>query len=74
MERFEILTSDDHSGSMETEYDVICIGAGFAGLTAAHTLLKALPSLKICVLEAKGTVEFSLSAHTQIRLNLRCTL
>ena len=69
-----MLTSDDHSGSMETEYDVICIGAGFAGLTAAHTLLKAKPSLKICVLEAKGTVDFSLSAHTQIWLNSRYTL
>ena len=70
-----MLTSNDHSGSMMmTEYDVICIGAGFAGLTAAHTLLKAKPSLKICVLEAKGTVDSSLSAHTQIWLNSGCTL
>lgn len=52
----DMLSSDDHNGdSSDHEYDVVCIGAGFAGLTAAHTLLKADSSLKICVLEAKGT-------------------
>jgi len=38
----------------DLQYDVICVGAGFSGLSAAHTLLKSRPGLKVCVLEAKG--------------------
>lgn len=34
--------------------DVVIIGAGISGLTAAHILLKDAPELKIAVLEAKG--------------------
>lgn len=42
----------------ETEIlDVLCIGAGFSGLTAAYTLMKADPKLNICVLEAKGKIK-----------------
>ena len=39
----------------EEIFDVVCIGAGFSGLTAAYKLRKAKPDLHICVLEAKGS-------------------
>lgn len=42
------------AGCEEFVYDVICVGAGFSGLTAAHTLLKERPHINLCVLEAKG--------------------
>lgn len=35
-------------------WDVIIVGAGLSGLSAAHFLLKRNTSLKILVLEAKG--------------------
>ena len=34
--------------------DVVIIGAGLSGLTAAHQLWKKDPSLHVAVLEAKG--------------------
>jgi len=34
--------------------DVVIIGAGLSGLTAAHQLWKKDPSLHVIVLEAKG--------------------
>lgn len=37
-----------------TEYDVIVVGAGLSGLTAAYTLLQKKPSGKVLVLEASG--------------------
>ncbi|VDL72521.1 unnamed protein product [Nippostrongylus brasiliensis] len=39
-----------------TDYDVIVVGAGIAGLTAAKELLMAEPSLRVLVLEATGRV------------------
>ena len=39
---------------MENTYDVIVIGAGAAGLTAAYELSKNKPKCKIIVLEARG--------------------
>jgi ribulose 1,5-bisphosphate synthetase/thiazole synthase len=42
---------DDHE-----VYDVVVIGAGIAGLTAAYTLKKKVNSLKILVLEARDRV------------------
>ncbi|XP_067936733.1 amine oxidase [flavin-containing] A-like [Watersipora subatra] len=44
------------SSSDTEEFDVICVGAGYSGLTAAYKLLKARPNLKVCVLEAKDRV------------------
>ncbi|CAJ0589721.1 unnamed protein product [Cylicocyclus nassatus] len=38
------------------KYDVIVVGAGLAGLSAARELLKREPALKILVLEAKNRV------------------
>lgn len=35
-------------------YDVIIVGAGLSGLTAAYELLQYDRSLKILILEAKG--------------------
>jgi protoporphyrinogen oxidase len=39
---------------MENTYDVIVIGAGAAGLTAAYELNKNKPKCKLIVLEARG--------------------
>jgi flavin-dependent dehydrogenase len=39
---------------MENTYDVIVIGAGAAGLTAAYELSKHKPKCKLIVLEARG--------------------
>ena len=38
------------------DYDVIVIGAGIAGLTAADALLKKKPDLKVLILEAAGKI------------------
>jgi flavin-dependent dehydrogenase len=42
---------------MENTYDVIVIGAGAAGLTAAYELSKHKPKCKLIVLEARGRPE-----------------
>lgn len=44
------------SDSNQTRYDVIIVGAGVAGLTAAHRLKQADDSVKVLVLEAKDRV------------------
>lgn len=36
------------------EYDVIIIGAGLSGLSAAHHLLSKEGSLRVLILEASG--------------------
>lgn len=38
------------------EFDVIVIGCGLSGLTAAYEIFKLDPNIKLCLLEAKGTV------------------
>lgn len=38
------------------EYDVIIVGAGISGLSAAHHLLVKEGSLRVLVLESSGTM------------------
>lgn len=38
----------------KTEFDVVVIGCGLSGLTTAYELLKIDPTIKVCLLEAKG--------------------
>lgn len=38
------------------QYDIVIIGAGVAGLTAAYTLKKTDPNLRILILEAKNRI------------------
>lgn len=40
--------------SSTNHFDVIIIGAGLSGMTAAYTLLEKEPALNILVLEAQG--------------------
>lgn len=49
-------------------YDVICVGAGFAGLTATRALLKERTDLKVCVLEANGKFEQVTRKYTDATL------
>ena len=46
--------------------DVVIVGAGISGLTAARTLHAKDPSLKLLVLEGKGNL------HTRCMCNLTC--
>lgn len=51
------------------DFDVIIVGAGIAGLSAAYTLKKKASSLKILILEARnrvgGKTQFFLSLISQ---------
>lgn len=40
--------------SVETQADVVVIGAGISGLTTAYHILKRCPTMTVIVLEAKG--------------------
>lgn len=55
-------------------WDVIIVGAGLSGLSAAHLLLKRNTSLKILILEAKGwhILPFSIFL-TKVELGLSST-
>ena len=39
----------------DEDCDVIVVGAGLSGLTAAYSLKKTLPECNVIVVEAKGT-------------------
>ena len=39
---------------MDSAYDVIVVGAGASGLTAAYELNRSTPKCKLIVLEAQG--------------------
>ena len=47
-------SSDVTHHSSDVTCEVLVIGAGVSGLTAAHELLKRDPSVRLCVVEAKG--------------------
>lgn len=40
------------------ECDIIIIGCGLSGMTAAYELLKLEPTLKLHLLEAKGNLKY----------------
>ncbi len=44
-------------------YDIIIIGAGIIGLSAAYKLLEKNSSLQICILEKENTVAFHQTGH-----------
>ena len=54
------------------EFDIIVIGCGLSGMTAAYEILKLDPEIKLCLLEAKGTNlflflhEYGLQTHYYI--------
>lgn len=43
-----------YPGLYDCDADVIVIGAGLSGLTAAYTLLEKEPNLSVMILEANG--------------------
>lgn len=46
-----------HRADESTDVDVIIVGAGLAGMTAAYTLFEKIPDLSVLVLEANGRFE-----------------
>ena len=66
-------------GSTEEEFDLIVMGCGLSGMTAAYEILKLDPGIKLCLLEAKGTnvclillpsLLLNISIYTNILLHL----
>jgi len=41
---------------MDPKYDVVIVGAGMAGLSAAYRILTERPSTKLLILESRGRV------------------
>jgi hypothetical protein len=54
MTYYALSASNCGDSGMMIETDVIIVGAGISGLTAAYRLLRRDSSLRILVLEAKG--------------------
>lgn len=48
-----LLSQESWSGRLYTAADIVIIGAGLSGLTAAYRILKKDSSLRVIVLEAK---------------------
>ena len=46
----------------QNQFDVIVIGGGISGLTAAYTVRKKAPDARVIVLEGKGVVFFFFSS------------
>ena len=53
-EAVESARPDVPGGPGDVTCEVVVIGAGVAGLTAAHELLRRDPNTKVCVVEANG--------------------
>ena len=45
---------DVSSGTNDVTCEVLVVGAGVSGLTAANELLKRDPAIQLCLVEAKG--------------------
>ena len=53
-------------GPGDISCEVVIIGAGVAGLTAANELLKRDPDTRVCVIEANGGYFSLLFRHSQL--------
>ena len=54
---FSVTMATSSSSNEDQPWDVIIIGAGLAGLTAAYRILKTDSNAKVLVLEAKGQLK-----------------
>jgi monoamine oxidase len=48
---------------MQDNYDIIVVGAGMAGLAAAHHILTKRPSTKLLVLESRDRIGGRIYSH-----------
>src|SRR5210317_105788 len=62
--------SDPEPLEAERTADVVIVGAGFAGLSAARRLMQVDPSLKVVVLEAGRLAESSCGRNSGFMIDL----
>lgn len=78
MTHYALSASNCGESSMMIETDVIIVGAGISGLTAAYRLFRRDSSLRILVLEAKGwkliAVDFSVAIELTVISTMKIIL